>query len=101
MKQRLMELYFAEGGDLSDGEVLVEAAAVCGLDADATLTLLASDEDVAKEAEANSAKEAGIDGVPCFIVGGMFAVSGAQPPENLAQVIERAATELRHRVAAE
>jgi predicted DsbA family dithiol-disulfide isomerase len=102
IKQRLMELYFAEGGDLSDPEVLVQAAASCGLDAAAVRTRLATDDDVALiEAEANSAKEAGIDGVPCFIMGGMYAVSGAQPPETLAQVIERAATELQNRVAAE
>src|SRR6476646_1157595 len=68
MKQRLMELYFAEGGDLSDREVLVKAAADCGLDPDAVRARLATDDDVAAvEAEANSAKEAGIDGVPCFI----------------------------------
>ena len=34
MKQRLMELYFRDGGDLTDIEVLVQAAADCGLDAD-------------------------------------------------------------------
>ena len=34
MKQRLMDLYFTEGGDLTDRDVLVRAAADCGLDAD-------------------------------------------------------------------
>ena len=34
MKQRLMDLYFTEGGDLTDRDVLVAAAAACGLDAD-------------------------------------------------------------------
>jgi predicted DsbA family dithiol-disulfide isomerase len=102
MKQRLMELYFAEGGDLSDREVLVSAAAACGLDAAEIRTRLAGDEDAERvEAEAISAKEAGIDGVPCFIFGGTFAVSGAQAPQVLAQAIERAATELQNRVAAE
>jgi predicted DsbA family dithiol-disulfide isomerase len=102
MKQRLMELYFAEGGDLSDRDVLVKAAADCGMDAATLWARLASDEDVGRiEAEANSAKEAGIDGVPCFVFGGLFAVSGAHPPERLAQAIERAANELRSRVAAE
>ena len=101
MKQRLMELYFSEGGDLTDVEVLVKAAADCGLDAARVRELLASDEDVAEvTAEANSAKEAGIDGVPCFVFGGRLAVSGAQPPEHLAQAIERVAAELG-RVAAE
>src|SRR5262245_25277721 len=65
MKQRLMELYFTEGGDLTDPEVLVGAAAACRLDAERVRQRLASDEDVARvEQEANSAKEAGIDGVP-------------------------------------
>jgi predicted DsbA family dithiol-disulfide isomerase len=64
--------------------------------------LLASDQDVeVVTAEANSAKEAGIDGVPCFIFGGLIAVSGAQAPEHLAQAIERAAAEFGRRVAAE
>jgi predicted DsbA family dithiol-disulfide isomerase len=94
MKQRLMDLYFAEGGDLSDPEVLVGAARACGLDGDVVRNRLASDADVARvEREARSAQEAGIDGVPCFIFGGRFAVSGAQAPEYLADAIERAAGE--------
>jgi len=72
------------------------------MDGEQVRALLASDADIDRvEAEANSAKEAGIDGVPCFIFGGLFAVSGAQPPEYLAQSIERAAAELERRVAAE
>jgi predicted DsbA family dithiol-disulfide isomerase len=102
MKQRLMELYFSEGADLSDREVLVKAAADCGRDAEPVRKRLASDEDVDRvEAEANSAKEAGIDGVPFFIFGGLFVLSGAQPPQVLAAAIERAAAELASRVAAE
>jgi predicted DsbA family dithiol-disulfide isomerase len=102
MKQRLMELYFSEGGDLSNREVLVKAAADCGLDPEQVRELLASDQDIDRvKAEANSAKEAGIDGVPSFIFGGLFAVSGAQPPQVLAQAIERAAAELASRIAAE
>ena len=95
MKQRLMDLYFAEGADLTDREVLVQAAVECGMDAETTRKLLASDTDVAEvEAEANAAKEAGIDGVPCFIFGGVLAVSGAQAPDYLASAIERAAAEV-------
>ncbi len=94
MKQRLMELYFTEGGDLTDNGVLVQAARDCGMDGDEVRQWLATDKDVARiEAEAESARTAGIDGVPCFILGGMFAVSGAQAPEYLADAIERAAAE--------
>jgi predicted DsbA family dithiol-disulfide isomerase len=100
MKQRLMELYFAEGADLSDREVLVRAAVDCGLDGDLVRNLLASDADVERVTqEAESAKEAGIDGVPCFIFGNVLAVSGAQSPEYLADAIRRAAPEYARRGA--
>jgi predicted DsbA family dithiol-disulfide isomerase len=92
MKQRLMELYFAEGGDLSDPKVLIQAAVDCGMDGDLVRRLLASDADVDRiEDEANSAKEAGIDGVPCFIFGGSQIVTGAQSPDYLANAIRRVA----------
>ena len=94
MKQKLMDLYFTEGGDLTDRETLVKAAADVGLDAGAVRGDLAGDKDVdAVGAEAQRAKEAGIDGVPCFIFAGKYAVSGAQAPEYLAEMIERAALE--------
>lgn len=92
MKQRLMELYFTEGADLSDREVLARAAADIGLDVDAIRGLLASDTDTDKVASAaNAAKDAGIDGVPTFILGGVAAISGAQAPEVLANAIEQVA----------
>jgi predicted DsbA family dithiol-disulfide isomerase len=92
MKQRLMDLYFTAGADLTNHAVLAQAAADIGLDAEATRKALASDKDIAEiEREALSAKEAGIDGVPCFIFGGKFAISGAQAPEYLAEAIERMA----------
>jgi predicted DsbA family dithiol-disulfide isomerase len=94
MKQRLMDLYFTEGGDLSDREVLAQAAADCGLDRDEIRAALASDKDIAEvEAQARAAQEAGVNGVPFFIFGGRFAVSGAQAATVLANAITRAAAE--------
>jgi predicted DsbA family dithiol-disulfide isomerase len=92
MKQKLMDLYFTDGADLSDREVLVQAAVSVGFNEDNVREALASDMDIAEVGEqVQSAKEAGIQGVPCFIFGGKFAVSGAQAPEYLAEAIERAA----------
>ena len=92
MKQRLMDLYFTEGADLTNRAVLVQAASDVGLGPEDVRAALDSDQDVAQvEAEALSAKEAGIEGVPCFIFGGKFAVSGAQSPDYLAEAIARAA----------
>jgi predicted DsbA family dithiol-disulfide isomerase len=96
-----MELYFTEGADLTDREVLVKAAADCGLDPNLTRELLASDRDVDRVTqEAEQAKQAGIDGVPCFIFGGVLAVSGAQDPAYLADAMARAADEVEKRKAA-
>jgi predicted DsbA family dithiol-disulfide isomerase len=92
MKQRLMDLYFTEGADLSNAAVLVQAAADVGLDPEDVRAALASEQDVEQVGQdVQEAKEAGIEGVPCFIFGGKFAVSGAQPADYLAEAIERAA----------
>jgi predicted DsbA family dithiol-disulfide isomerase len=92
VKQRLMEMYFSEGADLSDPKTLIRAAVECGMDGDLVRRLLASDADVDRiEGEVESAKEAGIDGVPCFIFGGSAIVTGAQSPEYLSNAIRRVA----------
>ncbi len=102
MKQRLMDLYFTEGGDLSDRDVLVAAAQTCGMDADQVRQRLAGDEDVdVVSAEARSFETAGVNGVPYFILGRIFAVSGAQEPEYLVEAIERTVAERAKREAAE
>ena len=94
MKQRLMDFYFTDGRDLTDRDVLVEAAAGVGLDPDQVRELLASDTDVELvSGAAEQAKDAGIQGVPFFIFGQKYAVSGAQAPEELARVIRQVAQE--------
>jgi predicted DsbA family dithiol-disulfide isomerase len=91
MKQRLLDLYFTEGGDLTDRETLAKAAADCGLDATEVRELLAGDTDVDTVTQAESAKRAGIDGV--------LAVSGAQSPEYLMSATERSLEEREKRQA--
>lgn len=92
MKQRLMDLYFKEGADLTDIEVLVQAAADCGLDPERTRERLASDDDVEMISEAaQAAANAGVNGVPTFILGGKYGLSGAQPAEQLADAIRQVA----------
>jgi predicted DsbA family dithiol-disulfide isomerase len=62
------------------------------MDGDLVRRLLAGEDDVARVSnEANAAKDAGIDGVPTFILGGVAAVTGAQSPEVLANAIEQIA----------
>jgi predicted DsbA family dithiol-disulfide isomerase len=95
IKQRLMELYFRDGGDLTDTEVLVQAAADCGLDAAEMRRRLATDEDVALiSAQARDAADKGISGVPTFVFANKYAVSGAQPAEQLARAIRQVSAEI-------
>jgi predicted DsbA family dithiol-disulfide isomerase len=100
MKQRLMELYFRDGGDLTDIDVLVQAAADCGLDADDVRRRLATDEDVALvSGQAQEASDKGISGVPTYVFAQKYAVSGAQPPELLARAIRQVSAEVNAQAA--
>lgn len=101
MKQRLMDLYFTEGADLTDKAVLAQAEADIDLDRNEIAQWLDSDKDVALiTQQAEAAKDAGITGVPTFIFGNLLATSGAQPPEYLADAIQRAVAERDKRNAA-
>jgi predicted DsbA family dithiol-disulfide isomerase len=100
MKQRLMELYFRDGGDLTDVNVLVQAAADIGLDADDVRKRLATDEDVALiSALAQDAADKGIQGVPTYIFAQKYAVSGAQDPAMLARAIRQVSEEVNAQAA--
>ncbi len=95
MKQKLMELYFRDGGDLTSTDVLVQAAADIGMDADSVRKRLATDEDVDLiSGHAQEASEKGISGVPTFVFAGKYAVSGAQPADQLARAIRQISAEI-------
>ncbi len=95
MKQQLMDLYFRDGADLTDADVLVQAAADIGLAADRVRARLASDEDVDRvSAQAKEAADKGISGVPTYVLARTYAVSGAQDPVQLAQAIRQVAAKM-------
>jgi len=100
MKQRLMELYFRDGGDLTDVNTLAQAAANVGLDADDVRKRLASNEDVELiSGQAQEASDKGISGVPTFVFAQKYAVSGAQPPDQLARAIRQVSAEINAQAA--
>jgi predicted DsbA family dithiol-disulfide isomerase len=100
MKQRLMELYFRDGGDLTDPEVLVQAAADVGLDAEDVRRRLATDEDVALvSGQAQEAADKGVSGVPTYVFAQKYAVSGAQAPDLLARAIRQVSAEVNAQAA--
>lgn len=95
MVERLFSLYFEEGADLSDAEVLVSAADDVGLDTDDISERLDSDVDFASvNAEIAHAGRIGITGVPCVIVERKFAISGAQPTDIMIDAFRKIASEL-------
>ena len=95
MVEALFDAYFAKGRDVGDVEVLAKVAAQAGYDESGARELLAGDEgraDVTREDM--RARNAGITGVPCFILDGKVAVPGAVEPDVFLRVFEE------HRIGA-
>jgi predicted DsbA family dithiol-disulfide isomerase len=88
----LFQAYFHEGRHVGERDVLAEVAAEQGLDAGAVDRVLGgadhADEVLASQREAS---RLGIGGVPFVVLGGRYAVSGAQPADVFARAIATAA----------
>lgn len=90
MKERLLRAYFVEGRHVGRVPDLAALAAEVGLDPDDVTRSLNADEYLADvRADQAQAREYGIQGVPFFVVDGMYGVSGAQPAETFHQVLEQ------------
>jgi predicted DsbA family dithiol-disulfide isomerase len=99
MKERLMRAYLTEGEAIGTHPVLERLGAEVGLDADRVRETLASDafaSDV--RADEKRARQLGITGVPFFVLGGRYGVSGAQSPELLLEAIRQAYAETQPKV---
>jgi predicted DsbA family dithiol-disulfide isomerase len=96
----LFTAYFCEGRDLGDVDVLAEIAANQGEDRDAMRTRLLGDESAKSiRTQVQGAYNAGLSGVPCFVLAGRFAIPGAQPVETMARFIARAKERLAEETA--
>ncbi len=92
--EALFRAYFQEGRLVGDKEVLADIAGEAGLDVTGARAFLTGDEEAdAVRAEDAYARRLGIGGVPCFIVEGRYALSGAQEPEAFLPVFDLVATE--------
>jgi predicted DsbA family dithiol-disulfide isomerase len=92
--ERLMRGYFTEGEPIGDPEALVRMVADVGVDAEEARAALAGDAHAeAVRADEELAARIGISGVPFFVLGRRFGVSGAQPAELLLQALDRAWSE--------
>lgn len=85
----LFKAYWKEGRDIGDRATLAAIAGECGLDkamAERLLGTTADAEDI--RARDEHARTRGVSGVPCFIIANQYVLSGAQPPQVWAQVID-------------
>jgi predicted DsbA family dithiol-disulfide isomerase len=91
MKERLLRATFTEGLPIADQATLVRLASEVGLPAAQVQAVLDGDAYAdAVRADEQQAARYGITGVPFFVADGKYAVSGAQPPEVLLQLLRRA-----------
>ena len=91
VKERLLRAYMTEGELMSDHETLVRLAAEAGLDAEQVRALLASDAEVKSvRADEDEARQLEVSGVPFFVIGGKYAISGAQPAQLIRRALDKA-----------
>ncbi len=92
--EALFAAYFTKGVDLGDRDVLADVSAGLGLDWAPLRRFLSGPLEVeAVHAENLRAHRLGINGVPCFVVGGRHAIAGAQEPEVLERLLDVALAE--------
>ncbi|NNE57116.1 MAG: DsbA family oxidoreductase [Hellea sp.] len=93
MAEALFRAFFDHHRDVGDPAVLAKIADEIGMDGELVSELLAKDEDRnAVMEEMMFFRNLGINGVPCFIYQGQFAVQGAQEPAQHLAAIEKAAS---------
>jgi len=90
MKERLLRAYFCEGALISDHDGLRRMAVEVGLP-EAEVSEMLDGDRFAEEVRADEliAQQIGIQGVPTFVVDRRLGVSGANPPEQLLELLRR------------
>lgn len=91
LAERLHRAYFTEQGSIFDHCALTGLAVEAGLDRGEVTRVLASGEyGDAVDADEAMARALGATGVPLFVIDRRYGISGAQPPEVIAEVLDRA-----------
>ena len=89
--ERLMRAYFSERETIGDRETLQRLAVEAGLPAEEVREVLEGERYAdAVRADERAATQIGIRGVPFFVLGRKYGVSGAQPAEVLLQALQQA-----------
>jgi predicted DsbA family dithiol-disulfide isomerase len=92
MIERLYRAYFSEQRSVFDAASLADLAEEAGLDRDAALAALRERRyEDAVQHDIDIARQIGITGVPFFVIGGKYGVSGAQPSTVFLEALAKAA----------
>ncbi|MEH6387588.1 DsbA family oxidoreductase [Pseudomonas profundi] len=84
MKQAFFDAYFGRAENVGDQQVLLRCVETIGLDtADAQAVLASERYAEAVRADEERYRQAGVTGVPAFIINGQYMIAGAQEPETL------------------
>lgn len=88
----LFRAYFAEGRDIGDRSVLADLAQAAGMERALVARLLESGADADDIRERDSDIRArGLQGVPGFLIGRKYLVTGAQPAETWLNILDQLA----------
>ena len=101
-EERLFQAYFTEGGNTGDHATLIQLGTDIGLDAGEVKTMLDSDlyaNDV--QHDIYEAQQVGVRGVPFFVLGEKYAVSGAQDSALFLQALNQTWAEVGEKVVIE
>jgi predicted DsbA family dithiol-disulfide isomerase len=89
--ERLMRAYFTEREAIGDRDTLARLAVEAGLPADEVRELLDGDRHAdTVRADEDTATRLGIRGVPFFVLGRRYGLSGAQPADVILQALQQA-----------
>jgi predicted DsbA family dithiol-disulfide isomerase len=94
VKELLFAAYYTQSKNIGNTEALVQVGESAGLNAEEIRAMLKNDTYVDEvKQDQYEAQRLGINGVPFFVFNSKYGVSGAQPSEVFAEVLEKVAQE--------
>jgi predicted DsbA family dithiol-disulfide isomerase len=90
----LFKAYFEDGKDIGKLDELLTTAEQIGMDREKTGALLEAKEGLEQvEDDLEFASQAGVTGVPFFVINGKYALTGAQPAATFLQALQQISAE--------
>ncbi|MCY1158921.1 MAG: DsbA family oxidoreductase [Citricoccus sp.] len=96
LEEQLFRAHFEQGLDIGDEQVLVRLGTAAGLSQAQVREALTEDRwETAVKQDLATARALGVTGVPFFVLGRTYGISGAQPTESFTQALQQAWSEIQ------